>query len=219
VAHTLKRNSKLPIYSLPSSLIDTIAASAALPLIVQLYGAHAGGQFALVQRVLAIPLILVAASVADAFHSRLALCSRDTPEKTLSLFNRTSVVLLLLGLAPALALVFAGDRMFAFVFGGTWSAAGKLAAISAPWFLAQFVVSPLSRLVFVLHGQEAKLIYDIVLLLGIFGTYEFARSRHLTMIGTVAVLTAVNTVAYLLYYAVLFRIASKSTSKLATTTA
>jgi lipopolysaccharide exporter len=214
LACALKRNSKLPVYSLPSSLIDNIAAGAALPLLVQLYGTHAGGQFALVQKVCAVPLALISASVADAFHNRIALCARDTPERTRALFNRTSAVLLLMGLAPALALVFAGNCLFGFVFGNAWAAAGTLAAISAPWFLAQFVVSPLSRLVFVLHGQEAKLIYDVALLLGIFGTYEFALSRHLTLVRTVAALTIVNTLAYFLYYLVLLHIVSKSTPRL-----
>jgi O-antigen/teichoic acid export membrane protein len=216
VANTLKRNRKFPIYSLPSSLIDTVAASAAVPLLVQLYGPQAGGHFALVQKVLAIPLTLIAASVADAFHSRLAVCARDTPQNMLSLFKSTSGALLVLGLVPALVLVFAGNRLFAFIFGHAWSAAGTLAAISAPWFLAQFVVSPLSRLVFVLRGQESKLIYDLVLLSGVFGTYELARVQRLTITGTVTALTVVNTAAYLLYYAVLFHIVARSTPVLAT---
>jgi O-antigen/teichoic acid export membrane protein len=211
IVRALTHNFKLPTYSLPSSLIDTVAATATLPLIVQLYGAHAGGQFALLQRVLAVPLVLVSASVADAFHSRVALCVRDTPGQVLTLFNRTSAALLLLGIAPALVLGMAGEPLFKFAFGGAWSAAGRLASISAPWFLAQFVVSPLSRLVFVLRGQEAKLAYDVALLLGVIGTYEFARLRHLTMFNTVAVLTIVNAVAYLIYYGILRHIVRKST--------
>jgi hypothetical protein len=40
---------------------------------------------------------------------------------------------------------------------------GTIAAIVAPWFLISFIVSPLSRLVYVLHGRRLKLIYDILI--------------------------------------------------------
>jgi lipopolysaccharide exporter len=196
----------LAIYSLPSSLIDTMAANILLPMLAQLYGPAMAGQFALTRRVLAVPLTLIATSVADTFHSRLAVCARETPDQILALFTRSTIGLLLLGIVPALVLLFAGDRLFAFAFGQRWRIAGTLAGISAPFFLAQMVVSPLSRLVFVLRGQRSKLLYDATLMAGILLVFGVASRNKLSLIETVWAITIVNVICYLIYYLVLLRI-------------
>jgi lipopolysaccharide exporter len=210
IIRDLKRNRKLPMFSFPSSLIDTLAANMLLPVLIGLYGSEAGGQFALVQKVLAVPVVLIADSVADTFHSRLAVCAREEPRKMLVLFNRTTAGLLLASLLPAAILTLGGGRMFAFVFGKPWATAGALAAISTPFLLSQMVVSPLSRLVFVLRGQEYKLIYDLFVMAGILATFKIAAGRGLSLPQTVLAFTVVNTSAYIVYFFVLRRIVIKA---------
>jgi lipopolysaccharide exporter len=197
-------------YSLPSSLIDTLAANMPLPLLVQLYGSALGGQFSLMQRVLSVPLALIATSVADTFHSRMAVCAREKPEQILGLFVRTSASLFLLGLGPALVLFFAGDRLFALVFGEPWTTAGTLAGITAPLFLAQMIVSPLSRLVFVLRGQKSKLIYDLMLMAGLLLIFGVAWQQKLSLVHTIWAITLINILCYIVYYIVLLRIVIKA---------
>jgi O-antigen/teichoic acid export membrane protein len=206
IVSALAENRNLAIYSLPSSLIDTLAANLPLPLLVQLYGTALGGQFALMQRVLAVPLVLIATSVADTFHSRLAVCAREKPGQIPGLFARTSAGMLLLGLGPALILFFAGDRLFALVFGKPWAIAGTLAGITAPLLLAQMIVNPLSRLVFVLRGQKSKLIYDLTLMTGILLVFGVAWHQKLTLVHTVWGITLVGIFCYIVYYLVLLRI-------------
>ncbi|HEX7959026.1 MAG TPA: hypothetical protein VF493_03870 [Terriglobales bacterium] len=209
----LVENRSLAVYSLPSSIIDTMAGSILVPMVVQLYGPAMGGQFALTRKVLAVPLALIATSVADTFHSRLAPCAREKPDQMLALFARTSAGLFLLGLVPALILFFAGHQLFAFAFGERWSIAGTLAGISAPFFLAQMIVSPLSRLVFVLRGQRSKLIYDLILISGILLVFGVACRQKLSLIQTVWAITLVNVFCYFVYYLVLLRIVVKARPK------
>ena len=92
--------------------------------------------------------------MADAFQARLALYVRDTPNRIVQLFHRTSAGLMFVGIIPTALLMFYAEPTFQTVFGEKWILAGRMAAIVAPFFLAQFVVSPLSRLVFVL-GRSA----------------------------------------------------------------
>ena len=212
IVSALSDNRNLAIYSLPSSLIDTLAANLPLPLLVQLYGTALGGQFALMQRVLAVPLVLIATSVADTFHSRLAVCAREQPGQIPGLFARTSAGMFLLGLAPALILFFAGDRLFALVFGKPWAIAGTLAGITAPLLLAQMIVNPLSRLVFVLRGQKSKLIYDLTLMTGILLVFGVARHQKLSLVHTVWGITLVGIFCYIVYYLVLLRIVLRARS-------
>jgi len=170
------------------------------------YGSNAGGYFALVQRVLALPSVLVAASVADAFHARLALCARETPDRVIPLFRNTSAWLIGLGIIPAACLLLFAEPLFRTVFGGQWAMAGKLAAVVAPLFLAQFVVSPLSRLVFVLEGQRFKLIYDVLALISMIGVFVFSARRHFSLLQAVMMLSATGTLTYVVYYLVLIHV-------------
>jgi lipopolysaccharide exporter len=210
--YTLKGHRKLVVYSLPSTFIDTLVANLPIPIIIKLYGLENGAYFALVQKVLAVPLGLISASVADTFHSSLARCARESPGQMRSLFNRTSFWLVTIGLVPSVILVLFGRSIISVVFGSHWAVAGTLAALSTPWFLSQFVVSPLSRLVFVLHGQELKLIYDVVILTAMLVVTALSMWRHFTLCETVLAFSLSNAVGYVIYYLVLMRIVSKEPS-------
>ncbi len=205
----LRENWQFPTYSLPSSLVDSAATNICIPLVVWYYGTGAGGHFALVQRVLAVPLVLISASVADAFQARLALHARNAPERIGQLFRRTSLGLVAVGLVPTLLLAFYAEPAFRIVFGQKWMVAGRMAAIVAPYFLAQFVVSPLSRLVFVLEGQRLKLIYDILALGGMVGVFMFSKWQSLPLMHTLVILSAVGTFTFIVYYFLLMRIVSR----------
>ncbi len=208
VAKALKDNRQFPLYSMPSSLLNQLGTSLPLPLLVTLYGADVGGYYTLVWRVLAVPVVLVGASIADAFHSRAALYAREHPQRLLRFFHSTSAALLAIGIAPALLIFFFGEPIFTFAFGIRWRLSGTIAAIVAPWFLTSFVVSPLSRLVYVLRGQRLKLIYDVLILGGNLMVFVFARHLGWTMLGTVTIMSGVNTASKIVYYLVLLRIAA-----------
>lgn len=207
-AKALKDNRHFPLYSAPSSLLNQLGTSLPLPLLVTLYGTDAGGYYTLVWRVLAVPVVLVGASIGDAFHSRAALYTREDPKRLLRLFHRTSAALLAMGLVPAITVFIFGEPMFTFVFGIKWKLSGTIAAIVAPWFLTSFVVSPLSRLVYVLRGQRLKLIYDVLILAANLMVFVFARHLGWTMLHMLAVMSGANTASKVVYYVVLLRIAT-----------
>ncbi|HEY9666076.1 MAG TPA: oligosaccharide flippase family protein [Coleofasciculaceae cyanobacterium] len=213
LAHIAAKYSQFPKYSLPSSLIDVLSMSLSVPLLTQLYGPVAGGYFVLAQRTLALPVGLVSSSTADAFHNQVASYARHNPSKLKGFFLQTARTLALIGLFPALTLVFLGPQLFSWVFGATWVESGLLAAVMAPWSLAGLVVSPLSRIVFVLSGQQWKLLYDTsafaALVLAIFG----GSMMGLPLAGSVALLSGLNVVAFGIYFWVLLRIVC-SASKL-----
>ena len=205
----LRDNLEFPLYSLPSSLVDATAANICIPLVVWYYGAGAGGYFSLVQRVFAVPLVVISASVADAFQARIALYARDDPNRVLRLFQRTTAGLIGVGIIPMVLLILFAEPAFRAVFGATWGIAGKMAAIVAPYFLAAFVVSPLSRLVFVLKGQRLKLIYDVLALSGMIGVFAYSKWRQLPVMEALVLLSALGTFTFVIYYFVLARIVSQ----------
>jgi lipopolysaccharide exporter len=209
IAEVLNENRQFPLYSFPSSLIDSAAANLSVPLLVWYYGASSGGYFSLVQRVLAVPLVLISASVADAFQARLAFYMRTEPASVKEIFRKTGLGLLWVGLLPTAGVALFGEPAFRFVFGGSWTSAGKMAAIIAPFFLAQFIVSPLSRLVFVLGGQRWKLSYDVLALSGVIGVFLFSKWQNLPLMQVIKLLSAVGTFTFIIYYMVLARIVTR----------
>ncbi len=145
-AKTLVSNRHFPLYSMPSSLLNQVGTSLPLPLLITLYGADAGGYYALVWRVLAVPVVLVGNSMADAFHSRAALYAREDRKRLPSFFNRTAATLLAMGIVPALAICIFGEPIFVFAFGAKWRMSGAIGALVSPWFLTAFICPPgLSR--------------------------------------------------------------------------
>ena len=207
-AIALGRNRQFPLYSTPSSLLNVLGTSLPLPLLVTLYGADVGGYYSLVWRVLAVPVVLIGAGMADAFHSRVALYAREDPKYLLRFFHSTTMALLAMGIVPALLVFAFGEPIFLFVFGIKWRLSGIIASIVAPWFLTSFIVSPLSRLVYVLHGQRLKLIYDLLVLGGNLAVFFLARHFGWPMLYMVTVMSAMNTASKVIYYFVLLRIAA-----------
>ena len=200
---------EFPQYSAPSTLIDAAAASLPIPLLAALFGVGTAGQFFLVQRVLSVPSALIGRSVGDAFHGRFARGIRAGAANGRDLFVRTSIGLLVLGVGPALLLLFAGEALFPFLFGDSWELAGVMAGIAAPWFLAGFVVAPVSRIVLVVGGQRAKLVYDIIALAGVVATFVWARAADTSVENTLILLSATQVFGYLIYFWFLWGMSSR----------
>jgi lipopolysaccharide exporter len=204
------RYKDFPRFVLPSSLIDTIAVCLPLPILAYAYGAEVAGYFALTQRIISLPSGIIGKSVADAFHSRMGECAREGSLDALEQFKKTTKYLLFIGLGPSLLIMALGPFLFPLFFGSSWLGAGKMAAVMGPWALAQFVVSPVSRAVFVFGGQMQKLIYDctaaISAVLSLYGAWIMG----LSYIWAIALLSVVQFCAYGVYFALLHRIVRNS---------
>ena len=206
LSQALWHHRKFPLFSFPSSFLDALCLGLPLPLLVRMYGLEMGGYYSLVWKAISVPSILVTVAIADTFHSRLASMVRDEPERVVSLFRSTSIGLLLAGSLPALVLGVWGKVIFVWAFGAQWAVAGEIAALVAPWYLAQFVVSPLSRVVVVLSGQETKLIWDVVCLASLLGIFTWAHLHGTPALATIRLLAAVYTLLLVAYYLLLVHI-------------
>lgn len=203
LASAARRHSRYPLVVLPSSLIDAVAVAVPLPIITELFGVAAAGQFVLVQRVAAVPASLVAASFADAIHAEGA---RQREAGTGSLRSLAAQSARTLGLIAAVVygpLLLFAPSLFPLLFGSEWRDGGTTAAILAPFLWIGLVVSPLSRLILVSGRTELKLLADFVCLLMPAGALLAA--RDLGFSGAMAVFSAASVVAYLFYLGVIWR--------------
>ncbi|MEO7082853.1 MAG: oligosaccharide flippase family protein [Gemmatimonadaceae bacterium] len=206
---------EFPTVSLPSTLLDMVALNLPLPLVARYFGVDAGGQFALVQMVFALPASLIGGSIGDAFHSKAAELARTDRDQVRPFFLRTTRLLFLLGVGPFLFLALVGPTLVRLVFGARWETAGILAAVMTPWALGQLVVSPVSRIVFIVQGQRVKLLNDAFNLSIVAASFFVASHLHLSLIRTLGVLTAAQCVMYIVYFLLLLRTISKFTARAA----
>lgn len=160
-----KRYQKFPIFSGFSSMINSAGLQIPAILLAVLYGTQVAGWFALSQRVLGIPMILVGQAVSQVYMGTASrLACRDI-KALRSLFLRTAVRLLLVGGIPLGVLAIGGPTLFIQVFGSDWENAGRYLQILCLAFLAQFVIVPLSQTINILEHQEWQLKWDIFRLL------------------------------------------------------
>jgi O-antigen/teichoic acid export membrane protein len=209
LTRSLWTHRKFPLLSFPSSFLDALCLSLPLPLLVRLYGISTGGYYSLVWKAIAVPSVLITVAVADTFHRRLAVTARDEPSRVLHLFRSVSVGLLLTGIIPAATIWLFGPALFGWVFGAKWALSGTMAVIITPWYLAQFVVSPLSRVVVVLSGQEMKLAWDVLCLAALLAVFSLAHWRNWEALETIRLLSAVSASLFVVYYVVLLRIIAR----------
>jgi lipopolysaccharide exporter len=198
---------RYPLFSLPSTILDIVAANIFIPIIVELFGISIAGQIGLVQKIITMPFALISRSVSDVFHNQVAVLVKEKPQKIPALLIKTCCSLLLLGILPSAIIFFLAPPLFPRILGPQWQMSGLIASAIVPWTLAGFIVSPVSRLIFVSDWQEYKFIYDLLALgftlLALYGGkfFRFDVIQSLTLLSTLQIFS------YLVYFILLLRIA------------
>jgi O-antigen/teichoic acid export membrane protein len=203
--NTLKRYKTFPMFVLPSSIIDITSIMMPLPIISGLYGLEAAGLYSLAQRVMTVPLSLIGSSVADVFYSQIADLQRSDRQKIMPAFWVMTRSLTLVGIVPAVILSLLGEPIFKLVFGAHWSQSGAMVALMSPWMLAQFIVSPISRIVLISNKQGVKLFYDITAFFIILVVPYWIHYNGGSVLEALFWLSLCKALAYVLYFLIVWR--------------
>lgn len=195
---------KFPLFEAPSALVDQLGAVLPVPMVAALHGAAAAGWFGLARMLVGIPNTQIGNAVADVFQMELAhaVVGGDA-SRARGLFYKLMVKLAAIGLLPLIAIMAVASWAVPWAFGNRWSAAGVAAACIAPWLYAALIVGPLSRALSVLQAQEFKLIYDILAVVFLVAAFFLSQEYHYSFVGTVVAITAMETIAYVVYGVVL----------------
>lgn len=168
---------RFPKYSTFDGLANTIGIQLPVIIIAALAIGPEAGYLMLATRAMAAPMTLVGGSVAQVYLSR-------APDE----FRRNNLgdfsIRVLGGLAGAGVgpLLFAGiiaPAVFPLVFGRNWQRAGEIVVWMTPWFIFQFISSPISMVMHVRNRQKLMLaltIFGLIIRLGaLLFAGEFAR--------------------------------------------
>lgn len=129
-------------------------------LLTDLYGAGIAGLYMLQDRVLGVPLAVMAQGLASVFYVNAAKLAHEDPAALKRSYFKLLRTLTLSGLAPTVILILIAPWLFKIVFGARWEIAGEYARIMAVPTLLRFVGGPLYRCLTILKKQSWILVWD-----------------------------------------------------------
>ncbi|HAR43976.1 MAG TPA: hypothetical protein DCS07_15300 [Bdellovibrionales bacterium] len=156
-----RRYFKFPLVSTPSALLNAAGIYLPMLLLGEYFGSSTLGHFALVERVMGAPTILIGGAIAQVYMEKVARLGKDNPKELHRLFLSTCWKLLKLGIIPYTLAAILGPWFFRTVFGAPWSESGQFAMILAPAYLVAFVLWPLLSTLSILEHQSWQLAWDI----------------------------------------------------------
>ena len=148
-----KTYSEFPRVNLPHSMMDVGRDLIVAILILQLFEKADYGAFDHSYRMLRMPLMLAGLAISQVFFQR---CSEkfNNGEDIFPMVFKAVKVLALISIVPFGLIFLLGDDLFAWVFSEKWRAAGEYSQIMAPWFMLNFIASPISFLPLILGKQK-----------------------------------------------------------------
>ena len=145
---------EFPKINLPHVMMDLGRDLLIAVLLLEIFSKEDFGLYDMSYRMLRIPLVMAGAAIGQVFFQRCAeMINRK--ESVVGTITKSVGVLTLLSIIPFAVVFFFGEEIFAFVFGENWRGAGTYSEIMAPWFMVNFISSPISSLPLVLNKQRA----------------------------------------------------------------
>lgn len=180
-----KEYSEFPRVSLPHILMDLGRDLLIAVLLLKLFSKEDFGLYDLSFRMLKMPLIFVGVALGQVFFQRCAE-KVNADEDIVPLITKAVKTLALLSIVPFSILFIYGEEIFAFVFGEEWRESGRFSEILVPWFMLNFISSPITTLPVILRRQvsffKLALFGSVLMILAIFiPAWVFKTDIHITL--------------------------------------
>lgn len=195
-----RRYQRFPKISSGSALLNALGVQLPPLLLSAFYGAHVLGWFALGQRVIGLPMMVVGIAVSQVYFGHAAEYARTDIGKLRGLFYKTARRLAIVALIPIVPLALAGPWLFSHIFGPEWTEAGEYVRVLSVTYFVQFIAVPLGQTLNVFERLELQLLYDLVRLVLAAGAIIVAHELGWSPLGAVASYSVGLLIAYLLSF-------------------
>ncbi|MCU0979094.1 MAG: oligosaccharide flippase family protein [Pirellulaceae bacterium] len=173
-----QRYRRFPLFSLPGAVLMQLIDGAPLFLFSAVYGTAVTGMFALGQRAILGPLLILSGPITQVYTAEASRLLRESPAELGPLYWRMAIRLASLAVVPVLLMAVFGPRLFTILFGAEWAQAGVFLRLMAPAVLATFVAGPLYQTLDLLQRQAWTLLANslgLVLICSVFGVCHMWR--------------------------------------------
>ena len=156
---TFKCFDSFPKYSTWEALTNSAGIQLPVLIIAALAIGPEAGFLMLAMRLLSAPISLIGGSVAQVY---LAEAAEKHHEGQLQEFTHGTVLILAkVGAVPLLLIGIVAPVTIPFLFGDEWQRTGVLIAWMVPWFLMQFITSPISMSLLITNNHKAALLLQV----------------------------------------------------------
>lgn len=156
----LKEYRHFPFALGPAGAVNSLAMQIPQIGMTVIFGLAVGGQFGMMMKILAVPIVLLGQSIGFVYGGQIAKARRAGEKDVRHLYDRMS--LLLGGVATAFAVLafFLAEPVFAWLLGEEWRMAGQFAALYMLASGMQLVASPLSQTLVVSERTSQQFTID-----------------------------------------------------------
>ena len=197
----LKDYKRFPIFSLPAEFINNFSHNVPYIFILTKFDPIFLGYYSLIIKALSAPIGLVGNSMLTVFKEEASIEIREKGNCTNS-YLRVFKFLSILGIVGFSIYFLVAPDLFSIVFGENYLIAGELSRIMIPLFLFRFIASPLSYTLFITNKQNIDLIWQVVLIMGVFLIFFLSKEFYYTIY------------IYVIFYSIMYLISFLITKKL-----
>ncbi|MBC1434770.1 oligosaccharide flippase family protein [Listeria rocourtiae] len=176
------------IFSMPAGLINTLSLQLPLLFVLGIFGASDSGQYAFVQRVILVPISVLAITLSQFFYSIAAKEIGENKEKVYDLYVGLTKKLAYYFTVPFCVFAFFAPSIFQMLFGEEWFLAGQLTQVLGVMFLTQIICSATSQILYLMERQKLQIVLEIVKLvfvIAIFGWMQHDFLQTMLIYGSV----------------------------------
>jgi O-antigen/teichoic acid export membrane protein len=199
----MKRYKEFPYYNLLPTLANTASASIPIFYISSFYGEQIVGYVNLAKQIISIPASFVSNSFSQVYFERL-IKTKNEGKRIFKDLMKIVKVLSILALIFCIVISSTAFWAFQYIFGEKWVDAGIYASIMVLSVSIQFVISPIGIICPALDKIKIGSFWQLFLFIIICSLY-FAKG--LDPISFFLVYIGVESMAYLIYFAIIIKVA------------
>jgi len=158
-----KRYKDFPRFLVVAHGVNSLSSQSHILIFSSFFATSVVGYLSFAQRLLGLPIGLIASSIGDVFRQE-ATVQYNKNKECLDIYKSTFKKLLFISVLPFAVLFFIAPSLFAFIFGDSWRVAGEYAQVMIPMYFFRFTISPLSNMYMIAEKQKLDLYWQIYLL-------------------------------------------------------
>ncbi|MGL4829843.1 MAG: lipopolysaccharide biosynthesis protein [Vibrio sp.] len=148
-----------PKYSTLESLANVSSIYLPIVIISNYSDSNDAGYILLAMKLLQMPLGLIGNSIAQVYISE---AKTKCNEKRLYLYSKMVIWKLVILGGPVICLIgITAPFGFKYIFGSEWATSGHYALYMTPWFIMQFITSPISMALYAIGKQKISMILQL----------------------------------------------------------
>lgn len=157
-----KRYRSFPIYSMPASILNTLAVYLPNILLVNLYSASVVGWFGMATQVIRVPMSILEEAIGRVYLGKAARLKYSKPDEVLRLYLQTMARLLVIGAIPFSILFLFGPVLFKVLLGSQWAMTGHYVSLLSPALFVEFIVISCSQNFTLFERVNLSLLLNVV---------------------------------------------------------